>query len=122
MARGIAWPVDPKSGKASSTKIGKSVWCEVLNALGTDEAKKLAGAINKERGWRANYTSYIVKLVELQAAASPEVCLASCKAGLDKVRDLFFPLRHPPSFHTYTYTYRSPPPSAAQLYHDLGVR
>ncbi|GMI02819.1 hypothetical protein TrRE_jg11392 [Triparma retinervis] len=85
MARGIAWPVDPKSGKASSTKIGKSVWCEVLNALGTDEAKKLAGAINKERGWRANYTSYIVKLVELQAAASPEVCLASCKAGLDKL-------------------------------------
>ena len=52
MARGIAWPVDPKTGKASSTKIGKSIWIEVLNALGTPEAKRLGAAIEKEKAWR----------------------------------------------------------------------
>eukprot|EP00520_Triparma_pacifica_P003915 CAMPEP_0118651800 /NCGR_PEP_ID=MMETSP0785-20121206/10976_1 /TAXON_ID=91992 /ORGANISM="Bolidomonas pacifica, Strain CCMP 1866" /LENGTH=496 /DNA_ID=CAMNT_0006544271 /DNA_START=118 /DNA_END=1605 /DNA_ORIENTATION=- len=85
MARGIAWPVDPKTGKASSTKIGKSIWIEVLNALGTPEAKRLGAAIEKEKAWRANYQTHILKLVELQAAASPETCLASCKVGLEKL-------------------------------------
>jgi len=124
MAHGIAWPIDPKSGKASSTKIGKSVWIDVLTSLGTPAAHELAASIQKEKNWRANYMSYIVTLVEEQAAASPEACLASCRVGLEVSDEAAGGRQLSAWGHHELKAYSSSFicfPAEAQRFHDLGL-
>ena len=77
------------SKPASTTTVGKKVWCEVLSALSSPSAAVLASAIQNEKNWRANYILHVVSLVRLQASAPPSECLASCRSGLKALNTSF---------------------------------
>ncbi|GMI17650.1 hypothetical protein TrLO_g13873 [Triparma laevis f. longispina] len=82
---GITWPLDAK-GRASSTPVNKSVWTTALTAFkSSNNAKQLISKIDNEKNWRANYMKYVNEFVVLQAGASPEECLDSCRLGLQKL-------------------------------------
>ena len=85
MSTGISWPVDPKTGKASSTPVNKGVWIAALSALSDPAAKDLAARIEGERRWRQKYVGLVHEVVVLQAAATREECLSSCKVRKEKL-------------------------------------
>ena len=82
---GITWPLDA-SGRASSTPVNKSIWTMALTAFkSSNNATALISKIEAEKNWRANYMKYVNDFVVLQAGASEEECLESCRLGLEKL-------------------------------------
>ena len=79
---GVSFPADAK-GVRSTTRPAKSVWAAAALGLQTTEGAALAADLLHEKDWRHKYFTYAVRLAELQAIASPEKCISSCKAGLD---------------------------------------
>jgi Protein tyrosine phosphatase-like protein, PTPLA len=82
--RGLVWPVDPKSGERSSTKINQAI---VAAAVGAVNKTKGDAALNA-RGWRFSYWKHLKSLVEEQCT-SPEACIKIAQAGLDKAYEVF---------------------------------
>ncbi len=76
-ARGVQFPLDG-SGKRSSAAIGRDILAAALRVLDVAAAERCAA----ERDWRHAYPVHLRRLVELQAA-SPQLTVASCRAGLD---------------------------------------
>jgi len=77
-SRGIQFPPDAV-GRRSSAAVGREILAAALDGLDADAA----AACRSERDWRRAYPTHLRRLVALQAAASPQRCVASCRAGLD---------------------------------------
>ena len=85
---GVAFPLDASGGRAT-TPAGKAVWAAAARGLRTPEGDHLAVAIEGEPDWRWAYDRHATRLAELQSAAAPSQCVASCEAGLAALHDGF---------------------------------
>lgn len=74
---GIQFPFDPKTQKASTSRIGKEIMQAALESLNAPQAKKIL----KEKNWRKNYPEYFKALVENQIKSSKHA-LNSAEEGL----------------------------------------
>jgi len=104
MVGGIEWPVDPKTGKVSTTTSGKKVWISSLTAL-TDEtadyhssldpslvneALTLSNKIEQmpNKSWRHGYIPLLVDHASLMASSPPAAAIEMSKRGLDELNSL----------------------------------
>ena len=84
---GVRFPADA-SGRRSTTAPGKAIFAAAARGVGTPEGDALALAIEGEKDWRHRYGVHATRLAELQSTASPDACVASCRAGLDAMHDI----------------------------------
>lgn len=77
MIDGIQFPIDARTQKASTSKIGKAIVHASLDAIKAPEAKKIL----TEKNWRKNYPYYLKALVKNQIHSSKNA-LNSAEQGL----------------------------------------
>mmetsp|Transcript_3247 Transcript_3247/g.4436 ORF Transcript_3247/g.4436 Transcript_3247/m.4436 type:complete len:537 (+) Transcript_3247:120-1730(+) len=107
MMVGIHWPVDPVTGKVSTTKTGKKVWIAALRPLAKEQegggrkdgfnseelqqrAQMLIQKIESmpDKNWRHGYSSIVYEISVLMGYASGDVALSMARSGIDELYNL----------------------------------
>jgi hypothetical protein len=74
---GVAFPVLPELGRASTTAFGRTVFADAAGAVDLE----LAAVVRGEQDWRRGYVRHVRRLVEA-TALSRSAALAAARAGL----------------------------------------
>ena len=81
---GLQFPLDPDTGKASSSDVGKAIISEALSIVDHDTAQQIL----HEKNWRKNYPHYFKRLVS-QGIRSVNNPITIAKQGLHKAQHSF---------------------------------
>lgn len=79
---GLQFPIDAKTQKPSSSKVGKEIIAEALSLVDNKTSK----AVLVEKNWRKQYPQYFKALVK-GAILKPESALSIAEQGLQKARN-----------------------------------
>ncbi|GAA2483699.1 hypothetical protein [Terrabacter carboxydivorans] len=80
--RGVVFPLDPTSGRRSTTATGRAVVADALR----DVDPVGAASAERETNWRQGYLPHFRRLVEA-GLASPEASLSIARRGLDSLHE-----------------------------------
>ncbi|WP_297427882.1 hypothetical protein [uncultured Acinetobacter sp.] len=109
---GLQFPLDPKSQKPSSSKVGKEIIAEALSLVDN----KTSMAVLAEKNWRKHYPHYFKALVKA-AITQPEHAITIAQQGLQKASNSLDFYRH-----GERYSLKDAVKLNAQVLHSVEIR